>query len=76
LYVSGWKQGLETRRYEKMDRRRSTQAEDAEEDENENGEEEEKGRVGVYINLNILWHADPLLGNDLEISSYTTAVAR
>jgi hypothetical protein len=24
----------------------------------------------------ILWHVDPLLGNDREISDYTTAVAR
>jgi hypothetical protein len=24
----------------------------------------------------IMWHVDPLLGNDLEISSYTTAVAK
>jgi hypothetical protein len=24
----------------------------------------------------ILWHVDQLLGNDREISSYTTAVAR
>jgi hypothetical protein len=24
----------------------------------------------------VLWHVDPLLGNDQEISSYTTAVAR
>jgi hypothetical protein len=26
--------------------------------------------------LNILWHLDPLLGNDREISNYTTAVTR
>jgi hypothetical protein len=26
--------------------------------------------------LIIVWHVDPLLGNDREISSYTTAVAR
>jgi hypothetical protein len=25
---------------------------------------------------NILWHTDPLLGNDGEICSYTTAVAK
>jgi hypothetical protein len=24
----------------------------------------------------VLWHVDPLLGNDLEISSYTIAVAK
>jgi hypothetical protein len=24
----------------------------------------------------ILWHVDPLLGNDREISSYTTAIAK
>jgi hypothetical protein len=24
----------------------------------------------------ILWHVDPLLGNDCEISTYTTAVAK
>jgi hypothetical protein len=24
----------------------------------------------------ILWHADPLLGNDSEINNYTTAVAK
>jgi hypothetical protein len=24
----------------------------------------------------ILWHAEPLLGNDREISSYTTEVAK
>jgi hypothetical protein len=26
--------------------------------------------------FNILWHVDPLLGNDREISNYTTAVTR
>jgi hypothetical protein len=25
---------------------------------------------------NILWHADPLLGNDYKISNYTTAIAK
>jgi hypothetical protein len=32
---------------------------------------------GIYIytlKFNILWHVDPLLGNDYEISKYTTAV--
>jgi hypothetical protein len=24
----------------------------------------------------VFWHADPLLGNDCEISNYTTAVAK
>jgi hypothetical protein len=26
--------------------------------------------------MNILWHVDPLLGDDHEISNYTTAVTR
>jgi hypothetical protein len=25
--------------------------------------------------INVLWHVDPLLGNDREISKYTTAVS-
>jgi hypothetical protein len=29
-----------------------------------------------HSTLNILWHVDPLLGNDREMSSYTTAVDR
>jgi hypothetical protein len=35
--------------------------------------------VEIYITGgkdNILWHVDPLLGNDCEISNYTTAVTR
>jgi hypothetical protein len=33
--------------------------------------------VAVYlVKMNILWNVDPLLGNDREISSYTTAVAK
>jgi hypothetical protein len=28
------------------------------------------------ISLLVLWHVDQLLGNNCEISSYTTAVAR
>jgi hypothetical protein len=27
------------------------------------------------LSLLVLWHVDPLLGNNREISSYTTAVA-
>jgi hypothetical protein len=30
----------------------------------------------TFIEKNILWHVNPLLGNDHEISIYTTAVAR
>jgi hypothetical protein len=32
--------------------------------------------VAVFINGNILWHVDPLLGNDREIGNNTTAVTR
>jgi hypothetical protein len=37
------------------------------------------GKEEMAVHLNSLkegavWHVDPLLGNDLEISSYTTAV--
>jgi hypothetical protein len=28
------------------------------------------------VKINILWHIDALLGNDGEMSSYTTAVAK
>jgi hypothetical protein len=33
---------------------------------------------GLKLSLatNVLWHADPLLDNDCEISTYTTAVAK
>jgi hypothetical protein len=30
----------------------------------------------TYHSLYILWHVDPLLGNDREVSKYTTAVTR
>jgi hypothetical protein len=29
-----------------------------------------------FITQNILWHVHPLLGNDCEISDYTTAIAK
>jgi hypothetical protein len=32
--------------------------------------------VIIHEYLIILWHVDPLLGNDREMNSYTTAVAR
>jgi hypothetical protein len=32
--------------------------------------------TAYYERSYMLWHADPLLGNDREISSYTTAVAK
>jgi hypothetical protein len=32
--------------------------------------------VAPCFRLNILWHVDPLLGNDRETSNYTTAVSR
>jgi hypothetical protein len=37
---------------------------------------EDENLTSYNIFLTILWHVDPLLGNDLEISNYTTAVAK
>jgi hypothetical protein len=34
------------------------------------------GDYGSHSVFKILWHIDPLLGNDLEISSYTTVDAK
>jgi hypothetical protein len=33
-------------------------------------------KINYIIYIYILWHANSLLGNDSETSSYTTAVAR
>jgi hypothetical protein len=30
----------------------------------------------IHVEFTILWHVDPLLGNDCKISSYTTAIAK
>jgi hypothetical protein len=34
----------------------------------------EAGNKFIYIYIYILWHVDPLLGNDREIKNYVTAV--
>jgi hypothetical protein len=34
------------------------------------------GNLAIRQELKLLWHVDPLLDNDREISSYTTAVAK
>jgi hypothetical protein len=38
-----------------------------------NREYDSKKQIKV---LNILWHVNPLLGNDSEISEYTTVIAK
>jgi hypothetical protein len=35
-----------------------------------------RGRLFQHLHKYVLWHVDHLLGNDREIRSYTTAVAR
>jgi hypothetical protein len=35
-----------------------------------------KPYISTHTHTYILWHVDPLLGNDHEISSYTIAVAK